>query len=86
MLKAPSLQLAPLPIVHPGYTACRAANPPNQIRTFALHNTAGKKNKRKMRCNTTDLLRVRHCPSTADGVQGTAKAGDFALLFQIAAY
>lgn len=47
MLKAPSLQLPPLLIVHPGYTACRVANPPNQIRTFALHNTTGKKKGKK---------------------------------------
>lgn len=79
MLKPLSLQLAPLLIVHTGYTACRTANPPNQIRTFALHNTAGKKkNKKQVKCNTTDLLRVRHCPSAADGVGGTAKAGNFA--------
>lgn len=82
VLKSPSLQLAPLLIVHTGYTACRTANPPNQIRTFALHNTAGnKKNKTKKKkqakCNTTDLLRGRHCPSAADGVGGTAKAGNF---------
>lgn len=34
----------------------------------------------------TDLLKVRHCPNAADRAQGTVKAGDFALLFQIAAY
>lgn len=44
-----------------------------------------RKGKKKMKCSTSHLLRVRQCPSAADGVWRTAKAGSFAL-FQITAY
>lgn len=56
--KAPGLQLVPLLIVHPGYTACRAPNPPNQIRPFVLHNTAGKKDKEN---NKKDEMQHHWC-------------------------